>query len=72
MQIAWEYIYSYPLPVLTKSLARVSLNGTAINTLSSRSNHLSIPSDNGLTPNHDTIYTQGWLDLSQVMSHLCN
>ncbi|KAL0038112.1 hypothetical protein WJX79_003329 [Trebouxia sp. C0005] len=63
-QIAWEYI-SYPLPVLAKSLASVSLNGTAINTFSSRSNHLSVPSDNGLTPNHDTIYTQGWLDLSQ-------
>ena len=66
MQIAWEYIYSYPLPVLAKTLASVSANGTAINTFYSKSNHLAVPSDNSLTPNHDTIYSQAWLDLSQV------
>ena len=68
VQIAWEYIYSYPLPVLAKTVASVSANGTAINTFHSKSNHLTIPADNSLTPNHDTIYSQAWLDLSQVNS----
>ncbi len=66
-QIAWEYIYSYPLPVLAHTVASLSGNGTAVNTFYSKSNHLSVPADNSLTPNHDTIYSQAELDLSQVM-----
>ncbi|DBA92269.1 TPA: hypothetical protein ACH3X2_003703 [Trebouxia sp. C0005] len=64
-QIAWEYIYSYPLPVLAHTVASLSGNGTAVNTFYSKSNHLSVPADNSLTPNHDTIYSQAELDLSQ-------
>ncbi|KAA6420889.1 MAG: hypothetical protein FRX49_09030 [Trebouxia sp. A1-2] len=72
-QIAWEYIYSYPLPVLAHTVASLSGNGTAVNTFYSKSNHLSVPADNSLTPNHDTIYSQAELDLSQVMgmSYMC-
>lgn len=66
-QIAWEYIYSYPLPVLAHTVASLSGNGTAVNTFYSKSNHLSVPADNSLTPNHDTIYSQAELDLSQVI-----
>nr|QOL01276.1 putative extracellular protein TR9_078 [Trebouxia lynnae] len=65
-QIAWEYIYSFPIPFVAKTLALGSANGTAVNTFYLRSNRLATSNDTAVVaPNHDTIYSQGWLDLSQ-------
>ena len=67
LQIAWEYIYTFPLPLVAKTLALGSANGTAVNTFYLRSNRLANSNDTGVVaPNHDTIYSQAWLDLSQV------
>lgn len=64
VQIAW---YTYPLPIVAKTLAVGSANGSAVNTFYARSNHLSTSNDTSVVaPNHDTIYSQSWLDLSQV------
>ena len=38
-QIAWAYIASYPLPLIAKSLAAGSKNGTAINTFALSNDH---------------------------------
>lgn len=66
-QIAWEYIYSYPLPIVAKTLAGGSANGTGANSFYAHVNHLSTPDDNGVVaPNHDTVYGSAFLDLSQV------
>ena len=68
-QIAWEYIYSFPIPFVAKTLALGSANGTAVNTFYLRSNRLATSNDTAVVaPNHDTIYSQGWLDLSQVFN----
>ena len=67
MQIAWNYIVTYPLPFVAKSLAANSGNATKINTFFASNDHLSNASDVGtVTPNHDTLYNQAFLDLSQV------
>lgn len=67
-QIAWEYIYSFPIPFVAKTLALGSANGTAVNTFYQRSNRLANSNDTTVVaPNHDTIYDQAWLDLSQVL-----
>ena len=66
-QIAWEYIYTYPFPIVAKTLAVGTANGTAVNTFYLRSDHLATSNDTSVVaPNHDTIYSQAWLDLSQV------
>ncbi|KAK9828758.1 hypothetical protein WJX72_001942 [[Myrmecia] bisecta] len=67
----WEYIYTWPLPILAKSYASVTANGTKINTYNLRATALSNVSSGatapagGVTPNHDTLYSQAILDLSQ-------
>lgn len=67
LQIAWEYIYTFPVPLVAKTLALGSANGTAVNTFYLRSSRLANSNDTAVvTPNHDTIYSQAWLDLSQV------
>ena len=67
VQIAWQYIITYPLPLIAKSLATASANGTAINTFHLSNDHLANYNDTGgVTPNHDTLYNQAFLDLSQV------
>lgn len=44
-----------------------SANGTAVNTFYFRNNRLATSNDtNVAAPNHDTLYSQAWLDLSQV------
>ena len=66
-QIAWQYIVTYPLPLIAKSLAAASANATAINTFYLSNDHLANYNDTGgVTPNHDTLYNQAFLDLSQV------
>ena len=70
LQIAWEYIYTFPVPLVAKTLALGSANGTAVNTFFLRSGRLANSNDTAVVaPNHDTIYSQAWLDLSQVLWH---
>ncbi len=72
LQASWEYIYSWPLTILAKTYASVSLNGTKPNQYNLRAQALANVSSGGLapaggvTPNHDTLYSQAILDLSQV------
>ena len=54
---------------MAKTLALGSANGTAVNTFYLRSNRLATSNDTAVVaPNHDTIYSQAWLDLSQVLN----
>ncbi|KAK9796634.1 hypothetical protein WJX73_004944 [Symbiochloris irregularis] len=68
---AWEYIYSWPLPILAKTYASVTGNGTKVNVYNQRATALANVSSGatapagGVTPNHDTLYAQAVLDLSQ-------
>ena len=72
LQAAWGYIYSWPLPILAKTYSSVSGNGTKINRYNQRAVALANVSSGatapagGVTPNHDTLYAQAILDLSQV------
>lgn len=69
---------TYPLPFIAKSLAANSGNATAINTFYASNTRLANYNDTGtVTPNHDTVYNQAFLDLSQASldhgpSHMCS
>lgn len=67
LQIAFQYIVTYAIPLYSKSLAGNSANGTQINSFYSSNDHLANYNDTGgVTPNHDTLYNLAFLDLSQV------
>lgn len=67
MQIAWNYIVTFPLPVLAKSLAGGSANATVINAFYTARLRLFTYTDTlVVTPNSDTLYISAFLDLSQV------
>ena len=67
LQIAYQYIYTYGIPLYSKSLAGSSANGTQINSFYASNDHLANYNDTGgVTPNHDTLYNLAFLDLSQV------
>lgn len=69
LQVAWNYIVTYPLPLIAKSVAAATANGTAVNSFFLSNDHLSNYNDTGgVTPNHDTLYNQAFLDLSQVQN----
>ncbi len=75
-QIAWKYIYSYPLPALAHIYrSKPERQRHRRQHLLQQKQSLIRPADNSLTPNHDTIYSQAELDLSQVMvvtlTHVC-
>jgi len=69
LQVTWEYIYSYPLPIIAKLFTGSTLNGTLVNAFNLRQTVLSNYTTAIAGPNHDTLYTQAWLDLSQVGLH---
>ncbi len=75
LQISWQYIATEPLPLVAKLLAAGSANGTASNSFYATSNHLYNYNDTTVnSPNHDTLYSQAFLDLSQASnsnSRLC-
>ncbi|DBB11917.1 hypothetical protein WJX82_007641 [Trebouxia sp. C0006] len=63
--VTWEYIYSYPFPIIAKLFTGSTLNGTLVNAFNLRQTVLSNYTTAIAGPNHDTLYTQAWLDLSQ-------
>ena len=72
MQIAWEYIYSFPFPAVAKTLAADTGNATAVNTFYSSMGYLATPNGTDVpAPSRDLVTSNAFLDLSQVMPVSC-
>ncbi|KAK9797406.1 hypothetical protein WJX73_006787 [Symbiochloris irregularis] len=63
-QAAWNFIWGYPLPIMGFTMAS-SLKHGPVNEFQYASTLSNASSTGVVTPNHDTLYSQVWLDLSE-------